>query len=112
MSTWYDEAGWTPPNPRTPVWSGSPGPGHNPPGYGPVPGYRHRAALVFAFVFAPVGPILGIMSRKQIRRTGEEGEGSALARLIVGGIFTAIYVLVIVICFIAVATLASGSFGP
>ncbi|MQA77033.1 MAG: DUF4190 domain-containing protein [Streptosporangiales bacterium] len=52
-------------------------------------------ALVFCFVFAPVGLILGIIARKQIRETGEEGNGLALAGIIVGAIFTGLIVLYI-----------------
>jgi hypothetical protein len=52
-------------------------------------------ALVMAFVFAPVGLVLGIVARKQIRRTGEDGDGLALAGIIVGGIVTAFFALII-----------------
>jgi hypothetical protein len=69
-------------------------------------------SLVLAFVFAPAGLILGIIARKQIRQTGEDGAGLALAGIIVGGIFTAFFVLLIVFWIIAFATLANGSFGP
>jgi hypothetical protein len=53
-------------------------------------------ALVLAFVFAPAGLVVGIVARKQIRRTGEDGDGLALAGIIVGGIFTAFFALIIV----------------
>jgi hypothetical protein len=69
-------------------------------------------ALVMAFVFAPAGLILGILARKQIRQTGEDGDGLALAGIIVGGIATAFFVLVIVFWIIAFASLSSGSFAP
>jgi hypothetical protein len=69
-------------------------------------------ALVFSFVFAPAGFVMGILARKQIRRTGEEGDGLALAGVIVGGIFTGIYVLVIVFWIIALTALSHSSFGP
>jgi hypothetical protein len=70
-------------------------------------------ALVLAFVFAPAGLVLGIIARRQIRRTGEEGDGLALAGIIVGGIVTAIFVLGIVFWIIALAALSqNGSFGP
>ena len=91
------------------------GGGYAPPGYGQpaYPPYGYRAptntmailSLVFAFVFAPVGLGLGIAARKQINRTGEEGSGLALAGMIVGGIFTAIWVLVIVVMIIAYAAI-------
>jgi hypothetical protein len=67
-------------------------------------------ALVLAFVFAPAGLVLGIIARKQIRQTGEQGDGLALAGIIVGGIATALFVLMIVFMVIAVST--ATSFGP
>jgi hypothetical protein len=67
-------------------------------------------ALVLAFVFAPAGLVLGIIARKQIRQTGEQGDGLALAGIIVGGIATALFVLMIVFMIIAVST--AGSYAP
>jgi hypothetical protein len=67
-------------------------------------------SLVLAFVFAPAGLVLGIMARKQIRQTGEDGDGLALAGIIVGGIATALFALMIVFFIVAVST--AGSFGP
>jgi hypothetical protein len=58
-------------------------------------------ALVFIFVFSPVSLVLGLIARRQIRETGEEGDGLALAGVIVGGISVAL--LVIGILFFAVA---------
>src|SRR3954468_2423594 len=97
-------------------------PGYGQPGYGPPPGYPPAygrptntmaiLSLVLAFVFAPAGLIIGIIARKQIRQTGEDGAGLALAGIIVSGIFTAFFVLIIVFWIIAFATLANGSFGP
>ena len=108
-----------------PGWAPPPGyaPGYAPqPGYGPPPGYPPAygaptntmaiLALVLAFVFAPAGLILGIIARKQIKQTREQGDGLALAGIIVGGIFTAIFVLGIAFWIIAFAALANGSFGP
>ena len=87
------------------------------PGYGPPPGYGYARptntyailALVLAFVFAPLGIVFGVLARKQIRQTGEEGDGLALAGLIIGSIFTAIFVLFIVIWIVAIASIAGGS---
>jgi hypothetical protein len=81
-----------------------------PPAYGRPTSTLAILALVLAFVFAPAGLILGIVARKQIRRTGEQGDGLALAGIIVGGIFTAIFVVLIVIWIIAVAAISSS--GP
>jgi hypothetical protein len=70
-------------------------------------------ALVLAFVFAPAGLVMGIIARKQIAQTGEEGDGLALAGIIVGAIFTAIWVLVIILWISVFATVSSSvDFGP
>jgi Domain of unknown function (DUF4190) len=105
----YAQPGYAPP--------GYPPPGYGPPGYPPVyvrpTNTMAILALVMAFVFAPAGLILGIVARKQIRETGEDGDGLALAGIIVGGIVTAIFVFFIVLWIIAFAAFAdSGSFGP
>jgi hypothetical protein len=49
-------------------------------------------ALVFAFIFAPAAIVLGHVAKKQIRQTGEQGEGLATAGLWLGYIFTGLYV--------------------
>jgi hypothetical protein len=98
-----------------------PGYGYPPPGYGyPSQGYPGPwrrptnglaiGALVASLVFAPVGIVLGVMARKQIRQTGEEGDGLALAGIIIGSIVSAIYVLMILVMVIAFS--AATSFGP
>ena len=84
--------------------SGYAQPGYGQPGYG-GPGYPqpwHRPtntmailALIMAFVFSPAGIVLGVLARKQIRRTGEEGDGLALAGIIIGSIATAFFGLMI-----------------
>lgn len=53
-------------------------------------------ALVFAFVMAPVGIILGVMARNQIKRTGEDGWGLATAGMVVGIVFTVLWVVGII----------------
>ena len=80
---------------------GQPGPGQPPPGYyAPPYGYSPRGtnllailALVFAFVFAPAAIVLGHIARRQIQQTGEDGDGLALAGMIVGYVFTGMLVL-------------------
>jgi hypothetical protein len=81
-----------------------PGQGYPPPGQ---PGYPSPppggpggttntmaiVALILAFVFAPVGAILGHVARKQIRERGEQGEGLAMAAIIIGWVFTGISVV-------------------
>ena len=91
------------------------GQGYPPPGYGyPPPAYVFArrptnttaiVSLVFAFLFPPVGIVLGVMARNQIRRTGEEGDGLALAGVIVGSIATGLYALLIVFWVVAFASL-------
>ena len=98
-----------------------PPPGYGAPGYGPPPGYGYYPrptntlailALVMAFVFSPVGLVLGIVARRQIRETHEQGDGLALAGIIVGGIGTALAVLGFLFFFIALAAAGSVEFAP
>ena len=46
------------------------------------------ASLVCAFVFAPLGIVFGHLSLSQIRRSGEEGRGLAIAGLVIGYVVT------------------------
>jgi hypothetical protein len=96
-------------------------PGYGVPGYGFPPGYGYPRptntlailSLVMAFVFSPVGLVLGIVARRQIRQTGEQGDGLALAGIIVGGIGTALAVLGFLFFFLALAAAgSSGAFAP
>src|SRR5215468_2355187 len=48
-------------------------------------------ALVLAFVFSPLGIIFGHIGRKQIRERGEQGDGLALAGMIIGYVATGLY---------------------
>jgi Domain of unknown function (DUF4190) len=50
-------------------------------------------SLVFAFVFAPLGIVFGHIAKKQMRRTGEGGSGLATAGLVLGYIFTVLWIL-------------------
>ena len=70
-----------------------------PPGYPyPYPYLVRRTnvmailALVMAFVVAPAAIVLGHVARKQIRETGEDGDGLALAGLILGYVLTGVMV--------------------
>lgn len=58
-------------------------------------------ALVCAFVVAPAGVVCGIIARRQIRQTGEEGDGLALAAIVISAvqIVFIIFVFGIVIVF-------------
>lgn len=85
----------------------SPPPGYVQPPYGqqpysaypPQPGTNVLAivAIISAFFIPIAGIICGHIARKQIRETGEQGDGLALTGLIVGYVFTAIIVVIIVI---------------
>jgi peptidyl-prolyl cis-trans isomerase B (cyclophilin B) len=69
------------------------------PGY-PVPQPTNTlaiASLVCAFVFAPLGIVFGHISLSQIKKTGEEGRGLALAGLIISYLITALTILLVVL---------------
>jgi hypothetical protein len=108
------------PHPGYPDQPGYPPPGYGygppqpygPPGWGGPPAYPAAApptntlaiiALVMAFVFSPAAIVLGVIARKQIRETGESGDGLALAGLILGIAFTVIAVLLVVLWIVAFA---------
>ena len=93
--------------------------GYPPPPYGYAagyPGYGYGqprttntmaiVALVCAFVFAPLGIVFGHLSLSQIKKTGEEGRGLALAGLIIGYLVTVLTVLIIVIGIVFFAAVA------
>ena len=69
--------------------------GGYPPPYDPYAYGRPRptngwaiASLVCAFVFAPLGIVFGHISLSQIKRSGEEGRGLAVAGLVIGYLIT------------------------
>jgi amino acid transporter len=64
-------------------------------------------ALVAAFVFPLAGIICGHISLGQIKRTGEKGHGLALAGTILGYVFTAFYIIGIVIYVVVIAAIVS-----
>jgi hypothetical protein len=74
---------------------GAPAP-YGTPMYAPVPTTNTMAilSLVFAFVFPVAGIVMGHVAKRQIRESGEQGEGLATAGLWLGYIFTALGVLV------------------
>lgn len=112
-----------PPSSYGPPPGYGPPPAYGPPGYGPPPGYgapgqpvfvvrrpRNSTAIlafVFAFVFAPAGLVLGILARRQIRQTGEEGDGMALAGIVIGSIAVAFYAVLITIWVVALVSVTS-----
>ena len=76
-----------------------PSPQPYPPKPGPQPGQTNVlsvVALVLAFVVPIGGIICGHIALAQIKRTGEQGRGLALAGTIVGYVFVGIFILVFV----------------
>ena len=77
--------------------------GAYPPPYDPYgyPGPRPTnglaiASLICAFLFAPLGIIFGHISLSQIKRTGEEGHGLAVAGLVISYLITVGTILALV----------------
>ena len=54
------------------------------------------ASLVCAFVFAPLGILFGHLSLSQIKRSGEDGRGLAIAGLVIGYVITVGMVIVLI----------------
>jgi len=57
-------------------------------------------AIIFTFVFYPVGLILGIIALSQIKKTKEKGRGLALTPIVIGFILLALIVIVIILAVI------------
>jgi hypothetical protein len=57
------------------------------------------AGLVTCAASSIVGVILGIIALNQIKETGEEGRGMALAGIIIGGVVTALIVIGVIAYF-------------
>ncbi len=66
-------------------------------------------ALILAFIFPLIGLILAIIAKKQIKETGEGGEGLATAALILSIVFMAIGLIWLLFVFIAILGAASTS---
>jgi peptidyl-prolyl cis-trans isomerase B (cyclophilin B) len=90
-----------------------PYPGYPPypyPVYPPYPGAPARrtnamavASLVCAFLFAPLGILFGHLSLSQIKRSGEEGRGVAVAGLVLSYLFTIGLIVTIVLAVMLVS---------
>jgi eukaryotic-like serine/threonine-protein kinase len=85
---------------QPPVFIAPPPPPHRPP-VNPLA----TLSLVFAFVFAPAGAILGHLGLAQIRRTGELGRNRAL----IGVTLSYAFITLTVVALVAWATLAATS---
>jgi hypothetical protein len=53
-------------------------------------------AIVAAFVFAPAGIICGFVARNQIKTTKEQGDGMALAAIIIGAVIILIWAFALI----------------
>lgn len=109
------QGGYTPPPPGYTPAPGYEQPPQQPPyGYAQQQGYPQQyaapmatgtnglaiASLVCAFVFWPAAIILGHMALSQIKKTGQEGHGLALAGTIIG--YVAGGITLLVLCFYVV----------
>jgi hypothetical protein len=84
-------AGSPPPLPAygaPPPGYGPPPPGYGPPGYGAARGTNTLAiiSLVGAFICTPAGLVCGIIALNQIKQTGEQGRGLAVAGVIISAL--------------------------
>ena len=82
-----------------------------PPPYGyPAPRPRTSsmaaAALITALLVPPVGIVVGVLARRQIRETGEDGDGLALAGILIGTFLTLLY-LFLVTLFVVIFKIAA-----
>src|SRR6476469_2070910 len=106
-------APYDPSNPYGAYPQPQPGYGQPYPGYGqPYPPPRGTntmaiLALVFGILVAPLGLVFGFVARSQIKKTGEDGDGLALAGIVIGGIFTLLFIAYIVFIIIFFAAVAS-----
>src|ERR1700712_102843 len=73
-----------------------PGPYPYPPPAGPRPTNAMAiASIVCAFILAPLGVIFGHISLSQIKKTGEEGRGLAIAGLVISYMITVLTIVVV-----------------
>lgn len=92
----YDPLGRVPPDPPPIPPIPPPAPAPPPAQYRPPVNVLATLSLVFAFVFAPVGAILGHAGLAQIRRTGELGRDRARAGVALSYTFIAVAVVALV----------------
>jgi hypothetical protein len=82
--------------------------------YTSAPGARTNTlaivALILGILVAPGGIICGHIALNQIKRTGEAGHGLALAGTIIGYVFTALWVLYIVLAVVLIGMAASSGY--
>jgi peptidyl-prolyl cis-trans isomerase B (cyclophilin B) len=102
---------WAQPYPQQPYPYPQPGQPYYPPYPGQPGAYPQArptnamaiASIVCAFVLAPLGVIFGHISLSQIKKSGEEGRGLAIAGLIVGYLITFVSIIALVFTFLFLA---------
>ena len=77
-----------PPYGQPPQWGGQRAPGTN--------GFA-IASIVCAFLCSPLGIVFGIVARNQIRRTGQGGDGLALAGIIISVVSIALGIILLAV---------------
>lgn len=106
------------PAPPAPPVYGAPAAPQYAPQYAAAPAQRTNVLAIISMIASIVGlftygvlsiagVIMGHISLKQIKRTGESGRGMALAGLIVGYVGIGIYVVVIILFILGFAALAA-----
>jgi hypothetical protein len=95
-----DELFGADPYPAPPVISAPPPPGHETNTFATL-------SMVFAFVFAPVGAVLGHLGLSQIRRTGQGGHDRAL----IGMTLSYSFIVIAIVALVAWAVVRTGP-GP
>jgi hypothetical protein len=119
------QGGYTPPPPGYTPAPGYEQPQQQPYGYAQPQGYPQPyaapmptgtnglaiASLICAFFIPIVAIILGHIALNQIKQTGQEGRGLALAGTILGYVFTGIGLIIACIYVIAIAAILNSSGG-
>lgn len=82
------------------------------PGPGTTTNVMAILSLIFAFIMAPVGIILGAIALHQIGQTHEEGKGLAVAGLVISIVFTAITILAIIFWIVVSIVLLNSNSHP
>lgn len=82
-------------------------------GYPPPTNAMAVASLVCAFIFAPLAIVFGHLSLSQMKRTGEQGRGMAVAGLVIGYVITigTILLLVLGVIFLSWAARTAREYG-
>jgi hypothetical protein len=81
-----------------------------------APGYRPAAptntmaivALVSGLVFAPLGIVFGHIALSQLKHSGEDGKGLAIAGVVLGYVGTAFFLLALIFYVVLFAALSAG----